>query len=627
MNSVGAPRLRGRGTVKLEEMHYGKLVVSRGGHVAPGGGFCTTYRTNGLRHPDRLLPARLLDGASLQADRTDEPFRADGILLFRLIEDGFVAMRARHLSESGDGNAGRTFLQATMMQIAAPRGWSSVPPAFPRWFGDIACHPDLVGTPPSQRLDVAPVEHDFEPPETVTEASLDAWGSRREDRLARIVHAFESPDSVVVLGDDAFDDPSMRVTAFLDDLALALAVMDEAGRQIAPRFQIICGLSPHSVRYGLVLTSSVSSTPVPSGARARFRQLVKPLNRRYPRQGGSAARPAPETASTGIQYGRHLRTQDAAAARTEPARPRARPEAPLTVEQAHLALTSQFGRRPPDAAPSIGPASPADRATRSAMPARTISPATAEALCDRTLSDFTIRVDRVRTGNPASDEDIADLFAFASDPDTHRMLRHWDPFWASQIPPAHLLLALLLGLQGRERLLDRFTLCEVLLVKAQWTKVSGHPGAQQQSWLPLFLKTADVFIGRLGFLNKTERDIVRNDPDLAAYAANLSENANLTVFHRHKFDELLNRKNQPELSAAPGDALILDVVEKSLCMRLARGDAERSSALSYCTLSDKLEVKSITDLPQRGKLRSASNEKIREDLDWLNRYRMKSSGR
>src|SRR5947199_10304944 len=102
-----ATALLGLEFVRVEELHYGKLVAAEGGHVPMGEGYTTTYLSEGLRHPDRVLPTKLFEGALLQPDHIEEPFRRHGALFFRLVGETLVAMRARYRPEGGEERPGR----------------------------------------------------------------------------------------------------------------------------------------------------------------------------------------------------------------------------------------------------------------------------------------------------------------------------------------------------------------------------------------------------------------------------------------------------------------------------------------------------------------------------------------
>src|SRR4051812_13033232 len=116
-------------TCAVEELHYGKVVVAKGGPLHPDADHKITYRTSGLRRPKALVPRRLVDETALSRAHIEPEWVERGALLFRAVDAGsrgLAAMRVRYRSEAGEGIPGREYQQSTVVFLPDAEYWSDI---------------------------------------------------------------------------------------------------------------------------------------------------------------------------------------------------------------------------------------------------------------------------------------------------------------------------------------------------------------------------------------------------------------------------------------------------------------------------------------------------------------------
>jgi hypothetical protein len=601
--------------VKVEELHYGKLVASEGGHVAMGEGYTTTYRTSGLLHPDRLLPTRLLDGALLLPDHIEEAFRDRGFLFCRLVDESLVAMRARYRPEGGEGRPGRTYLQASIFQIDARDGFRSVPPKLIPWISKKEVIPDVITRPVAKRIDVEPEPYVTTLPSAhdVTAVDLDAKGPKQRVRIAAAIHAMRHAASIV-MGDDSFDDPKRRLDDFVGDVDFALTVMVQAGQTVSRNFRIACGLSPHVAGCTLALSSVAPSTRQSDVTWDDVVRMIDPVA--YGPLGAVGARrntkrwvsqPSRGTSGQGLSVGppsapRHtLETYSPATAHPNPVR-----NGEITSEE----LTSVV----PTPANLPGDAQDAHdyldgNGDAQVVQIRPMSPVAAgRQTAAEALNLFSRIFEHARTTQ--SSEASSKLFGFAADHGTHKTLKNWHPFDKSSPTLADILLGLLMGLWARGDLLDRYTLTEFfyILPHLQILDPSGRP-----NWDQRLIKCADHRIGELGSLTRDELELVEEyGPRFSSGTKDILVAEGIICGYRSSSGNIrhmgLGEKDPLEDAS---NAL------KRMQTRCEKANAESPERLVFCTSAADSDATSVFFLRSRHIVSQKSSDLLRQALSAL----------
>jgi hypothetical protein len=505
-----ATALLGLELVKVQELHYGKLIAAQGGHVLMGEDYAATYQTKGVLHPDRILPARLLDGVLLRPNHIEEPFRRAGAIFMRLVDETLVAMRLRFRPEAGEGRPGRNYLQASIFQIEAPRGFASVPPGIIPWVAEQKVAPDLTTTPAAERIGVEPQLEYVDAPINVTPSCLDAFGPKRRVRISAIIQAMRQAGPAVV-GNDSFDDPIQGPELFLNDVKFALTLMVQGEIRVSSYFQVACGLSPEIAKRSLVLSSVEQSTPQSAvkwddvvrivspparsartpAAQSTFgqRATVATLQSREAPGRPPTAISKPQSATRQIPSSNTTSTRTQFLGGTLETRGKDQRLASATTITARemMEFVSKADSRGDNASPGH------HAAARSSTPGPQAE----------TLDAFSAIFQNARDSR--SRAACLELFRFAADRYTHQALKSWTPFDVADPTQKDVLLALLMGLSGRGDLLDSFAFTELCCV---WSYLELIDVSDNPDYLHRLIKCMDHRISDLGMLIRNELKLV-----------------------------------------------------------------------------------------------------------------------
>jgi hypothetical protein len=614
--------------VRVEELHYGKLAVTPTGHVPMGEGYSTTYRTSGFLHPDRVLPTRLLDGAFLQPDHIEEPFRRTGALFFRLVDETLVAMRARYRPEAGEGQPGRTYLQASILQIETVDGYAGVPPAFIPWAnGVLKVVPDLITERAVERIGVDPHDEVFDCALLLSRNDLDAFDSRRRLRLAAIIQAMREATPIIV-GDDSFDDPSNRLSAFLEDIRLALTLMFQTCHAVSRNFQIACGLSADVVGSSLQLSSVARSTPQLVMRWDDVVRMISPTTRSL--SGTSGARAGQSSFGTGAPlerlpgqpsrgtFGQRATAlashQTPSTSQTPPLVGNSEPvvNAPVSESADEGPVEGRSGVVSNSDVPFYGNQSAQGHSDRGeATAARTVHAARAANLPEKVkLDEFNSKF--VEAANePTATTTSLEMFKFAADLATQAALKNWNPFESSGFPGyANTLLGLLMGVWGRGDLLDHYTFVEFFCI---WPYLNLMDADGKAKWGELLTKRMDIRINKLGVLTSKELGLLAANErsyDMEQFSEDARKIVHAASNYRVYMKLCLEEPhNLLDRTGDVGDAL------KKLHARYEKAKAKSRENIGFCASEFEADVSSVFSLPSRERLMEQSNDLLVKEAD------------
>lgn len=133
---------------EAEELHYGKVVTSRMGHIEKNANYKITAYSFGLGDPGTLIPRKIFAGVAVDTDDIEPAMRDRGALVFRGIAGGLVAMRLRFRPEDGEDGSARAFMIANTLFLPDALEWTDVPVGFFTWCErNLIVEPTVVGEP------------------------------------------------------------------------------------------------------------------------------------------------------------------------------------------------------------------------------------------------------------------------------------------------------------------------------------------------------------------------------------------------------------------------------------------------------------------------------------------------
>lgn len=212
--------------IKVEHLHYGKLVSGDGGGAVSSEGLGVTLRSRGFpRGAENLRLNSLLDVKMFDPDMIDPAMADVGLLLVRTFPNVFgpltgytILVRARFRPEKGEGSTGRVHQQAAIW-IVRQADWEEHAASILAKAGTaLRANPDRVDTASSKRFDVEPLTIELLKSENGAQV-------RRTEPVCRILHMLltsePSADGKVDFGKESFGSEA----EFLEVVGTALGTL------------------------------------------------------------------------------------------------------------------------------------------------------------------------------------------------------------------------------------------------------------------------------------------------------------------------------------------------------------------------------------------------------------------